>query len=101
MDPWDREWTLLKARRANIVAEREKMPFELTVSPVSSRGQRSKLPAVEVICRPRPLGPAKCRQLPLNRATTWRTRSRQTPGAKGAPKRAIAHAIVWLAEQNS
>jgi hypothetical protein len=52
MDPWDHEWTLRRAKRANIVAEREKMPFELTpgsfVSPVSSRGQRSKLPQLRL-----------------------------------------------------
>jgi hypothetical protein len=30
MDPWNDELTMLKAKPVNIVAEREKMPFEVT-----------------------------------------------------------------------
>ena len=51
MDPWSDELTMLKAKPVNIVAEREKMPFEITpfviyLSREQSRAKPQDVPAV-------------------------------------------------------
>jgi Peptidase family M48 len=51
MDPWNDELTMLKAKPVNIVAEREKMPFEVTpfviyLSREQSRVRQQEAPAV-------------------------------------------------------
>jgi len=51
MDPWSDELTMLKAKPVNIVAEREKMPFEITpfviyLSREQSRAKQQGVPAV-------------------------------------------------------
>jgi len=51
MDPWSDELTMLKAKPVNIVAEREKMPFEITpfviyLSREQSRAKQQDVPAV-------------------------------------------------------
>jgi hypothetical protein len=56
MDPWNDELTMLKAKPVSIVAEREKMPFEVTpfviyLSREQSRSQQ-QIPAVAVESKP-------------------------------------------------
>jgi hypothetical protein len=51
MDPWNDEMTMLKSKSLNIVAEREKMPFEVTpfviyLSREQSRVKQQEAPAV-------------------------------------------------------
>jgi hypothetical protein len=51
MDPWNDELTMLKAKSVSIVAEREKMPFEVTpfviyLSREQSRVKQQEAPAV-------------------------------------------------------
>jgi len=48
MDPWSDELTMLKAKPVSIVAEREKMPFEVTPFVIYlTRGEQSR-PTQEV-----------------------------------------------------
>ena len=62
MDPWNDELTMLKAKPVSIVAEREKMPFEVTpfviyLSREQSRSEQ-RLPAVAAESRPEAPGVA-------------------------------------------
>ena len=56
MDPWNDELTMLKAKPVSIVAERERMPFEVTpfviyLSREQSRSEQ-RVPAVAAESRP-------------------------------------------------
>jgi hypothetical protein len=62
MDPWNDELTMLKAKPVSIVAEREKMPFEVTpfviyLSREQSRSEQ-RIPAVAAESRPQAPGVA-------------------------------------------
>jgi hypothetical protein len=64
MDPWNDELTMLKAKPVSIVAEREKMPFEVTpfVIYLSREQSRSEQRIPAVAAESRPQSPAAATQ---------------------------------------
>ena len=64
MDPWNDELTMLKAKPVSIVAEREKMPFEVTpfVIYLSREQSRSQQQVPAVAAESRPEGPTAATQ---------------------------------------
>jgi peptidase M48-like protein len=68
MDPWNDELTMLKAKPVSIVAEREKMPFEVTpfVIYLSREQSRSQQQVPAVAAESRPEGPTAATQSSAN-----------------------------------